>query len=468
MTRLELAKLRFKQLAPRLTLGADVATSDLLEAWLRNEVVPVVEDLFDRPLYRRRVLEVPAQLFTAPPGDRRVRVTSCAEALVSDAQTQVAVAGQFKLVGLLADHDRDQDLSWIAEQASVDTRTAVEKLAERPWFDLVKPQDFWAPSFDLYLRRSDPLLTRQFRRGHSPAELLGDHVIERMFARIEFWRRRLECTRERLQQGLGTAPDAYAAHERMFCGASDVAQKCHALAQDWRAGGEARLRNACLVLLQTYAAYHHLPQVPWLGRDPQEVAVQGHCLRSYFRHQGTVLIAEQHTDGRLHQVGSQQASLVDVQLVRRVAAALEDVTALYERGIHPDDLIAEAKDQFRLVVVVQPRMVLWQGTLLELPWNGAEKTWNLLLHLAVKGEGKLPLRDFALTGIESSRDLSIRKFNLVKFLSQTAAGEELAVLVERPRGGDCRLQLEASQIKVLDLDADRWTVDEREFLPTNR
>lgn len=468
MTRLELAKLRFKQLAPALMSGADEAHSDQLEAWLRNDVVPVVEDLLDHPVYRRRVLEIPAQLFTSPAGNRRARINSCADGLVADAQTLVAVAREFGRAELLADQDRQQDEAWIAEQsaAGLDLRGTIEKLAERPWFDMVNPEDFWTPTLDLNLRCSDALLTRQFRRTHSQVELLGDHVIERMFARFDFWKQRLERTRWRLQQDLGKSTQpTYAALERMFRGAIDVEQNYQALGSDWRTGSEARLRNACLVLLHTYAAYHHVPQLPWLGGDLQ--ARQGAALRSFFRHQGSVILTEKRNDGRLYQVGVQQASLVDVQLVRRVAAALEDVTALYDQGVHADDLIAEAKDQFRLVVVVRPRMVLWKGTLLELPWNGAEKTWNLLLHLAVKAEGKLPLHDFVLTGVESSRALSIRKSHLVEFLSRTAAGAELAVLVEKARGGDCRLNLEPSQIKVLDLDADQWTVDEREFLPAN-
>ena len=40
MTRHELAKLRFDQLAAGLPLGADELRSDQWEAWLRDDVVP--------------------------------------------------------------------------------------------------------------------------------------------------------------------------------------------------------------------------------------------------------------------------------------------------------------------------------------------------------------------------------------------------------------------------------------------
>ena len=86
-----------------------------------------------------------------------------------------------------------------------------------------------------------------------------------------------------------------------------------------------------------------------------------------------------------------------------------------------------------------------------------------MLHLAAKAEGKLPLHDFEPTDIKTQRDLTVRKSNLVKFLSRAPAGEELAASIDKVRGGECRLDIEPSQVKVLDVDGDDWTVDSSEF-----
>ena len=375
MTRHDLAKLRFNQLAPGLHLGADEKRSDQLEAWLREDVVPVVEDLLDNPVFRSAVRELPEQLFTAATSDRRARINALADAFVADAQTVVAVAREFDLVETLADHDRALDQAWIAEQTTggIDTRSAIEKLAERPWFNVVSPEDFWTPTLDLHLIRPDPLLTRQFRRAHSQETLLGDHVIKGMFGRFEFWKKRLDRGRQQLQLQLPVGKPSFVAQERMLASSFDVEQKYQLVSDDWRQGNEPRLRNACLALLQTYIAYRHAPRLPWLEVDSQALPVEGRTLRSFFRHRGTVVLAEQNNDGCLYVVNRREAFLIDIQMIRHVAAVLEDVAALYHRGVHADDLIAEAKDQFRLVVVVRPRMVFWNGALLNLPWDRAPK-----------------------------------------------------------------------------------------------
>ncbi len=469
MTRLELAKLRFRQLAPGLALGADEERSEDWEKWLRDEVVPVVEDLNDNPVFRRHVSRVLEQLFTSPPTDLRARINALADSLVSEAQTLVTVARQSDHVDTLADSDWILDHSWLAGQTgrSVDSRSAIEKLAERPWFDVVNPDDFWTPGNDLYLRQPDALLTRQYRRLQSGGKLLGEHVINQMFQRFDFWKNRLMHGQQQLQLRLGTDQAGSAAHERIFACAIEVEQKFQAVQADWRAGNDARLREACIVLLQTYIAYHEAPQLAWLGFDSHLLMACGQTIRSFFRHRGTLHCVERKNDGRLHQLDQRTASLVDVQLIQQVAAALEDLATVYHQEVHANDLIAEAKDQFRLLVVVNPRMVFWNGALIDVPWTSAQKSWNLMLHLAVKTEGKLPIRDFALTGIRNSRDETIRKSHLLTFLSRTKAGAELAVRICKPYGEACRLDIEPADVKVLDLDADEWTVDVNDFLQTN-
>jgi len=465
MTRHELAKLRFKHLAPTLGSGLDETGSDRFDAWLRDDVVPVVEDLLGNPGFRRPVLGLAERLFSPAPSVWRVRVESLADALAAEARTLVAAAREFDLIQAIADQDRDLDEDWIKNKApqNADTRSVIEKLSERPWFDMANSADFWTPSMDLYLRQPDALLTRQYRRGRSDWKLLGDHVVELMFARFDFWKKRSEKGRRQLQTRLPADASGVNAQGRILACAFDVDQKYHAVLRDWREGDDARLRNACAVLLQTFIAYRPVPQLDWLGCDARELEVNGRMIRAFFRHRGTLNLVEAKSDGQLHLLGTRQADLIDPEMIRQVAAALEDLAAMYHRGVHADDLIAEARDRFRLVVVVNPRMVFWDGTLPDLPWTTADKSWNLLLHLAVKAEGLLPLRGFELTCVTNSRVLIVRKSNLDKFLSHTVPGAELAARIDKARGGDCRLDLQPAEVKVLDVPGDEWTVDRSEF-----
>jgi hypothetical protein len=196
--------------------------------------------------------------------------------------------------------------------------------------------------------------------------------------------------------------------------------------------------------------------------------VNGAMLGKFFRRRGTVVEVEQVGPREVKEVGRHAAQLVDTELIQQVAAALSDITELYEQGMHADDLIEEARTQYRLVVVVRPRLLFWDGERLDLNWDSAEKPWNLLLNLAVQAEGLLPLHSYELTGVKDNRDLSVRKVKLIELLSRTEPGEKLGVLIEKARRGNCRLALEAQDVKVLELEADAWTVDVDEFKPATR
>lgn len=466
MNRLRLAQLRFEQLAPLPASGADEALSDKLEDWLRDEVVPVVEDLTDNPVFRRTVTAVPEQLCTRSPGAQRAQVNSLAAALVVCAQTFVDAAREFNVLDVLSDQDCVQDKGWLAEEQhrNIDARNVIEKIAERPWFDVVSPEDFWAPTAHLYLGQSDPLLTRQFRRSQPYSKLLGDHVVGMMFARLDFWKQRLEAGWNGLQPRLGALGNrAFAALQSAFGAFIDLEQKYRALRLAWLSGSEPRLRNACLTLLQAYVAYHPSPKLVWLHEDTQSLTAHGEVLRKFFRHRGTVFEIQEFGADRVQRVGTRSAQLVDTHLIQQVAAALGDISEIYHRGVHVDDLIEEARSQYRLLVVVHPRLVFWDGDRLDVNWDSAEKPWNLMLNLAVRAEGRLPLHPYALTGETTGRALTVRKSKLIQLLSQTGPGEKLSVLIEKPRGGDCRLSLASPDVKVLDLEADNWTVDVDEF-----
>ncbi|MBN8625097.1 MAG: hypothetical protein J0M17_06400 [Planctomycetes bacterium] len=466
MNRHELAKLRLKQLLPSPPSGVDETLSDQFEIWLRQDVVPVTEELLNNPAFRRIISAIGQQLFGDDKNERRVQLNGFADALTACAQAMVAAATKFGVLDALADQDRTTDENWLEEEFNrhADRRCVVEKMAMRPWFDLVDGDDFWTPRCGLFLRDSDALLTRQFRRELTHSQLLGDHVTELMLARVGFWTRRLSMAWNRLQPRLGERGEpAFADLSSVFARFLDVEERHRALVAVWRTGSESRLRNACMVLLQTYVAYHSAPQLAWLGFTTQSLTVNGATLQPLFRRQGILTQIKHVTANQYRQVDTQTARLVDLEVILQIGAALEDVAAMYQRGVHADDLIKEARAQYKLVVVVRPRMVFWRGRPLKLEWDGTETMWNLMLHLAVQAEGKLPIRDYVLSGVKTNRDLSVRKSHLMKFLAGAPGGDDLAVLIEKRRSGPCYLDIAPETVRVLDLDADEWTVDVQEF-----
>ena len=154
-----------------------------------------------------------------------------------------------------------------------------------------------------------------------------------------------------------------------------------------------------------------------------------------------------------------------MNLVRQVAAAMDDVQELYHQGIMPEDLIDEARHRYRLLVVERPRMVFWDGALVEIDWNGREKSWELMLNLAAAAESLQDMDRFALTGASTGRRLSVRKHELTRLLMEAEHGAELAAHIEKIRGGCVHLTLDSSEVNVLDVTADEWTLDPAEFAP---
>jgi hypothetical protein len=457
---------RLAQWAPLPQSGANEILSDELEAWLRDYVVPVVEDLLDNPVFRRIVSAICEQLLESSDTEERRQIDDFADSVVTCASALVNAAEEFGVHEVLADSDRADDERWIAadKNANIDPRSVTEKAVDRPWLGMVTSQDFWSPTFSPQLRVTDALLVRQFRRSVPFVKLLGDRVSSMLVARCNFWKHRLDSTGQRLQIRLGGEGNrAFKAQEEILNCLIEIDHRYQLIRQRWLAGPERRLRDACFALLQTYVAYHPYPQIPWLGVASQTLSVNGGVLKAFFRHRGTVKEIELISHGRARVVGTKTASLVDTNLIRQVAAALDDLGEIYRRGAHPDEIIEEARSQYALLVVVRPRLVFWNGERLALEWNDAEKSWNLLLNLAVRAEGKLPLHAFTLTGVRTNRDQSVRKLHLRRYLSSVPHGDELAARIEKHRGGDCYLDMDSGAVKVLDLDADDWTVEVNSF-----
>ncbi len=476
MNRLQLAKDSFDMLAKARRNGPDETHSDAVEKWLQCEVVPVVEELQQNPKFRRYAAASERTLSSNSSSPIRDQVIQVADALVAGARAIVSAAQQADTATILADKDAELHQDWIAEENQdrvqrggrpLDTRCVVEKMTDRPWFDLVAEHDYFAPVGELFLRDPDPLLTRQYRREFPIPPLLGDLVGDMMFTRISFWEKRLNESWNRLlcHPGESTSTKLF---EWAFNAKLAYDEAIKSLRKTWLKSPEYPLRKACCTLLQTYVAYHPCPELTWDHATPEDLSPHRGMLRSSFRYR---LDVPQFVVGESLQQSAtarQSPRIIDWTLVRSVVAALEDVTKMYENGIFPEDMINEARRQFRLVVVRSPRMVFWDAVQLDINWDTQWSRWELLEKLALSGSNGKAVDRTELTGSLKTNGFSMRRNRLVKCLMEAGGktqrqGRELASHITKIGGGRCQLNLKSQDIKVLDMENDSSLIDPAEF-----
>ncbi|MCA9069044.1 MAG: hypothetical protein KDA84_08985 [Planctomycetaceae bacterium] len=475
MDRLNLAKQSFDDLAVLRRQGEDEKFSDSVEDWLRDDVVAVVERLQGNPKFRRYTTATLQSFSRRAQTRQRDQLERFADTLVHCAQVMIHATKQTEQSQILEDRDRNLDQKWIEEQnqarkkhggSPLDTRSVFEKIAKRPWFDFVNEHDYFAGSWDLFLTNSDPLLTRQFRRMVPNPPLLGDLVAHSLFSCIEFWMERINTAFQKLIQQ-SWKKESVTLMDRVFAAKVQLDQQRDALRKSWLTGSEFRLRDACCGLLQAYVAYHPRAELSWADTSAEQLAVDAAMLRKLFRHTGEIIEVERLGNSKGRVVSRRKAQLVDWKLIQQVAAALEDVTPLYESDISSEDLINEARSQYRFVLVQNPRMVFWDGQKLAIEWDNKPKLWELLEQLALRGADEGVDRDH-LTGTPSPQAMSTRRNRLRNCLCEAAnetaaSGQQLASRIQRIQDGLCKIALNSGEIKVLDLESDAWLIDCQEF-----
>jgi hypothetical protein len=92
MNHLRLAQQGYETLAPALTRSIDEQTSDRAEAWLRDEVCPVIQELSTSSKFRLAALWSNEHLSTGSVATERRLVDAVDEALVGLAGALTAVA----------------------------------------------------------------------------------------------------------------------------------------------------------------------------------------------------------------------------------------------------------------------------------------------------------------------------------------------------------------------------------------
>jgi len=478
MDRLELARRKYQRIAPG-PLELDEEKSDEIEAWLREYVVPLVSDLQRNPAFRRYVKFGVERLAAETDVPERQQVVAVSDALAACASEVAKLGDREEDRENVRGGDNPPESDALGHEVRLrtpqtieieDSRWIVGKMAERPWFDLVSSMDFPYHSGRLYVTSEDSRFHRLFHSFQHDIPVLGDGVTRLLFARLDFWVYHLKRV---WHQVMGQSPRSSDgrnhSHDRLFAAMLQVDQCVEELKTTCFRGNDAQMRDSCCALMQVYAAFHSKPRIPWLDLPESHCQVSGKMLRVQFRRRGELIECERVDAGRIREIGRREASLIDIESVHTILAAIEDVAELYRRDLFPEEIIDEARSRYRLVVVAQPRMAFFDGVKLDIDWNRQGRLWELCQLLAEHGERLECVDRHHLSGSPRPHAFTNLKSRLCRILmesddSPNGPATQLAALIENVEG-EMRLDLPPNKIKVINLSggADEWNVDPSEF-----
>jgi hypothetical protein len=463
MDRLQLAQDRYQQLARLLLRPLDTAVSDQFEAWLRDFVCPLVDQLRTNRQFQRLARWSPDHLAArAGTSQRRLLERVDRELVTCARRTDEAASHEWSMGNNALASGRPSRKRASREGRASDAQPtgptpSAAWLATRPWFDLICPQEYFQPYRGLHLLEPDALHSTEFWRRHQQLDVpLGDYICRAGFARLEFFVQALQAewwlgfhaAQARGAPGYHLADGLFSAKMRLDANLSGLRQACFA-------GDLARQRDACAALTQVYGAYHPNPDLAWLGCPAGSARAYGPMIRRLISPPYQMATASaSHPRGEAPP--PQAARICSLAVIQGIAAALTEVPVLYRRPVESEELIAWACDTKRLVLIDRrPRTLFWDGKEVPGAWDRWPTRWDLLWKLAQRALRNRPVdREDVTRAGSDSRAVVNRRHHLGKSLPGT-----LDVLIEdvRPRG--YQLKLEPNEICLLQLDSDEQLVE---------
>lgn len=439
MNKLRLAQHGFESLALALSTRLDEATSDRVEAWLRDEVCPVVTELARNRSFQLTTRWTVDRLSPGVETPERRLLETVDECLVRSAKELVSV--------LPTDSQSSEKCSFhLKKEISEEDRNVLELVASRPWFDLVCPEEFFHAYRDLHLNETNMSHTAAFRKRELRIPL-GDYVLRSLLARVDYWKGLLDRLFITISSALPSGnQESYQAAERLFNRQLELDGAVQELKEVCHQEPLAHRREACVALTQVYTAYFPKPSLAWLGCPPDWGPVSAPEIRSCIRRQSSLQTLVRKAEGHLEVGETRPASLCDPETVRRIAAALEDVVVFYEAPEDPEDLIAWARNQCRLMLVDRlPREVYWDGSpIAGEVWDQYHVVWNLFWVLA---QNPRRIIDQGMLQHPEKHQIRSRRERLSKILLEV---QDLDALIETVRGHGYRLNLDAEDIHLLE------------------
>jgi hypothetical protein len=263
---LDLAQHRFQELSSSLLRPMTTEASNTWEAWLRDDVSVVAAQQCNSQRFRNHVTWSLTHLAPGSKLPQRRLVQTAERSLVAAALALREAAQQ--------PNDRSLAPPFDGELLSV-----IKWIAGRPWFDLACPEEFFTADRGLHLVATRSDCHSEFWASREPRVPLGDYVCRRgMFLRLEYFAQKIDAAWQRCFAHVAHVD--YALAERIFSRKVALDQAIDALTKASHLGNEARLRDACVTLVQVYAAYMPEPQLDWLGFPANWPVTSGKIIRS--------------------------------------------------------------------------------------------------------------------------------------------------------------------------------------------
>lgn len=435
----DLAIRRYRQIVPKpVTNYLDFPAREVL-AWLENDVCATVEDFVGNAEFQEWA-SWPVRSLAPGAGTPERELL---EATVSAIRRSANCLGDFvklktlrRELGILrpsrsTDESRsassidrlpeEEAASRTAEDLAIEL-SQLKTLAAQGPRELVNVDDYFDPQPERVQGRGK----EYFQRGelivavNSELQPVGDFVVQCMLRRIELIRSILDSVRTKCLRAIRESGHEY----RRQCESESAAWRAvesHVtdLRARWATGRESRNRNACIILVQAYAAFAPSPDLAWLNLSAEVVqsgvGMLRHRLTNYRR----------------------------AEMAERIAAALSVLRGLVGEGADPRALIQTAVAKGGLVIVHHPPSVYWECQPIEANWKGIP--WKFLNALARKAHLSASVTEHDLYSDTVSHSAMSTNWGRLKKLLP-ASLRKLVVLGEVR--GAYRLDLDASRIDI--------------------
>lgn len=405
MDRLEFAIRRYQQIVPHPVGAWEDFPIGRIKVWLTDDVCPIVEGYCKRPAFKDQATWPLRNLVAGAGVPERQLVEAVDVGMVHAAQALLELVRQKRVHRRMVALNPPKEI--VTEEAfkvtgSGKSRTHIKRalvdtlpieinqitlIAERFWTDLVCAEDYFEPRSGWMSRIAPTVQPAEFIVAlNSELHPIGDFVTRATMRRVEGIVELLATFHRKCLQAAGQAGATRSSNlidEREVWAELNV--RLTALKKTCLTGPDACLRDSCIILTQTYAAFDRAPELAWLGL--REAIVE--CDVPLLRH-------------RL--INARNPEMID-----RIAAALGDLRLLYPNDSAQQSAIEEAVASGGLVLVNQGRQVYWETHCIDQAWQRHTMPWKLLwqlgskaLHAAAVKEQDLDLPSGALSKLATT------------------------------------------------------------------
>ena len=350
----ELAVHQFELIQDRLkkqSLAGSAAT-----AWLQKYVVPAVAEYWGRPRFREYAMWSIVNLADSADSEDREKLDALRESIhgVSEAIQQLAtkpgVAHHIEQLFSTVPANVDEEI-WVEgdESDTVHTSTnhplsngihpnALNSFLRDGEFHLTNSNDYFGPVQEFTQSADKPVQRGELIVSVNPQFVpIGDMIVHTMLRRIELAEELLKDGRRTVLEVVSQIDADYEALTTAVNTAmAALTKSVAAIRPRFQHNAEAKLRQACSVLTQIYAAKNPAADCDWLGL-PNDVVESG----------------RQSIDMRLQ-------SWPGIQMYLVIANALTTLEKLYQ-GQQDGSEIDEAISSCRLVIAEKSQQVWWEG-----------------------------------------------------------------------------------------------------------